>query len=54
MPAYDYACKKCRKRFSVTMTISEHDSGKVRCPKCKSLRVEQQIRAFFAQTSKKS
>ena len=54
MPTYDYACSKCGKRFSKTMTISEHDSAKSRCPKCKSVRVEQRISAFFTQTSKKS
>jgi len=54
MPTYDYACKKCRKKFSLTMTISEHDRKRVRCPKCKSLSVEQQFGSFFAVTAKKS
>ena len=54
MPTYDYRCDKCGKRFSLTMTIAEHDTKRTRCPKCKSVRVMQQFRNFFAQTSKKS
>ncbi len=54
MPFYDYVCKKCNKKFTITMTISEHDQKKVRCPKCKSVSVEQQWGKFSAVTSKKS
>lgn len=54
MPTYDYRCDKCKKRFSLTMTIGEHESRRVRCPKCNSLKVTQQIGGFFCQTSDKS
>ncbi len=54
MPVYPYRCKKCRKRFDVTMTVREHETRKVRCPKCKSTAVTQQVAGFFAQTSSKS
>jgi len=54
MPAYDYRCDKCKKKFTRTMTIAEHENKRVRCPKCNSLRVKQQVGSFFAQTSKKS
>jgi len=54
MPSYEYICKKCHKKFTKVMTISEHDSKRVRCPKCSSVRVEQQYFSFFAVTSKKS
>ncbi len=54
MPTYEYLCKKCRKKFSVFMSVSAHDAKKVRCPKCKSTQVEQQLNSFFAVTSKKS
>ncbi len=54
MPTYDYICNKCRKKFTVVMTISAHDKKRVRCPKCSSVRVEQQYHSFFAVTSKKS
>jgi putative FmdB family regulatory protein len=54
MPEYQYACRKCGKNFRVTMLISEHGKKKVRCPKCDSGHVAQQITAFYAQTQKKS
>lgn len=54
MPVYDYRCLKCRRRFSVTMLMSEHGVKKTRCPKCGSSRIVQQISGFFAKTSKKS
>ncbi len=54
MPTYDYLCRKCRKKFSLIMTISAHDKKKVRCPKCKSTQVEQQLNSFFAVTARKS
>jgi putative FmdB family regulatory protein len=54
MPIYDYRCEKCGKKFTLTLTIREHEAKKTRCPKCKSTRVEQQFGSFFAVTSKKS
>ena len=54
MPSYDYICKACKKSFNMMMTLSEHEKGRIACPKCKSKRVEQQLAAFFAVTSKKS
>jgi putative FmdB family regulatory protein len=54
MPLYEYICKKCQKKFSEVLTIKEHDSKRVRCPKCKSAELDRVIEPFFAQTSKKS
>jgi putative FmdB family regulatory protein len=54
MPVYDYKCSKCGKQFTVTLTISEHDANKARCPKCDSKQVVQQITGFSVKTSKKS
>ena len=54
MPTYDFRCDKCKKRFSIMMTVSEHGSRKIKCPKCKSTRVKQQISSFQTITSKKS
>ncbi len=54
MPTYEYVCRKCSHKFSLLMTMSEHDKKKPRCPKCKSTQVEQQVLSFFAVTSKKS
>lgn len=54
MPTYEYACKDCKKTFTLTMTLGEHEKARVACPKCKSRKVEQRFAAFFAVTSKKS
>ena len=54
MPTYEFKCEKCKKRFSLMMTISEYENKKIRCPKCKSVRVKQQITSFEAITSNKS
>ena len=54
MPIYDFACGKCKKKFSLTMSISEYEKKKFQCPKCKSTEVKQQISSFQTVTSKKS
>ena len=54
MPRYEFLCEKCQKPFEQTMTISEHEKGKVRCPTCKSTRVAPQLSGFMGQTAKKS
>jgi putative FmdB family regulatory protein len=54
MPTYAFRCEKCKKRFELIMTVSEYERKKIRCPKCKSSRVKQQITMFQAMTSKKS
>lgn len=54
MATYEYRCLKCGRKFTKHMLISEHEKARVTCPKCGSRKVEQQIAAFYAQTSKKS
>ena len=54
MPSYEYACKACKKSFTLILTMSEHDKKRIACPKCKSKTVEQQFGSFFTVTSKKS
>jgi putative FmdB family regulatory protein len=54
MPHYEYLCLGCNNKFSKVLTVTEHDKGTIKCPKCKSTNVEQQWAAFFATTSKKS
>jgi len=54
MPTYEYRCLNCNKPFTVAMSISEYEKGKVKCPKCGKRRVKQQITQFMVQTSKKS
>src|SRR5258708_40268940 len=54
MPRYQYLCPACSKKFSIVLTLAEHEKGQVKCPKCGSTKVEQQWAAFYATTSKKS
>lgn len=54
MPHYNYLCTNCKKRFSVVLTLAEHEKGGVKCPKCRSKKVEQEWAASYVVTSKKS
>ena len=54
MPLYEYICKKCQKKFGEVLTIKEHESKKVECPKCKSTDLEKVIEPFFAKTASKT
>jgi putative FmdB family regulatory protein len=54
MPYYEYLCGACKKKFSLALSLAEHEQGKAKCPKCGSSKVEQQWAAFYATTSKKS
>ncbi|HEY3176543.1 MAG TPA: zinc ribbon domain-containing protein [Candidatus Polarisedimenticolia bacterium] len=54
MPIYDFRCEECRKRFSLTLTIAQRSTSRIKCPKCESRKVEQQYSAVYAVTSKKS
>jgi putative FmdB family regulatory protein len=54
MPTYDYRCEKCRKSFSLALTISQHGTKRIICPKCGSRQVKQKVSAFFAVTKRKS
>ena len=54
MPTYEFHCEKCKKDFSVTISISDYDKKKYHCPKCKGKKVKQLISSFQTVTSKKS
>ncbi len=54
MPTYEFLCKKCKKAFTLTISLSEHEKGRFTCPACDSTSVKQQITTFIANTSKKS
>lgn len=43
MPAYDYRCLDCRKRFDIFMTYSEYGTKPVACPHCGSSNVQRRI-----------
>jgi putative FmdB family regulatory protein len=54
MPVYDFQCENCKKKFSLTMAISEYEKKGFQCPKCKGNRVKQKITSFQTKTSRKS
>ena len=54
MPIYEYTCKKCGKDFDLLQSVHEHDPAKIRCPECKSKKVERRWSRVYAVTSKKS
>ena len=55
MPSYDYTCNKCKKEFTVYLTIKDIEGKqKVTCEQCKSTDVVKKLSSFFAKTSKKS
>jgi putative FmdB family regulatory protein len=54
MPVYEYICKDCQKEFSQVLTVKEHDTKKIQCPKCKSEKVEKVIELVTVIGSKKS
>jgi putative FmdB family regulatory protein len=54
MPTYEYKCLDCGKESELNLSMSEHDRGNIKCPVCKSTRMEQLISAISAKTSRKS
>lgn len=54
MPTHEFRCEKCNKPFTLNISVSEYEKKKVKCPKCKSAKVKQQITYFQTKTSKKS
>ena len=54
MPVYEFICRNCRKKFEIVKTVAEYGKGKVKCPKCKSSKVERRWSSIFTVTSKKS
>jgi len=54
MPLYEYICRKCHNKFGEVLTIKEHESKEVHCPKCQSTELDKVIEPFFAKTARKS
>ncbi len=54
MPVYEYHCDKCDREVTLTLTISEHNKGPVKCAKCGSKALRPLLSTFLTQTSKKS
>ena len=54
MPTYDYKCLDCGKESLMVLTLKDHESSKVTCPKCGSTKMQQLYTSFVAHTTKKS
>ena len=54
MPLYEYICNGCKKLFSEVLTIKEHETRKIRCPKCQSRKVEKVVESVNVLTARKS
>ncbi|PYN59336.1 MAG: hypothetical protein DMD92_09465 [Candidatus Rokuibacteriota bacterium] len=54
MPVYEYYCDKCQREVTFTLTISEHDKGRITCPKCGGKALRPLLSTFVSQTSRKS
>jgi putative FmdB family regulatory protein len=54
MPHYVFICQECKKEFEKVMHMDELEKEKPACPNCGSRKVEQEVAAFAAVTSKKS
>jgi len=53
MPGYEYHCDKCQREVTLTLSIREHEKGKVKCPKCGSKTLRPLLSTFVSQTSRK-
>jgi putative FmdB family regulatory protein len=51
MPLYEYVCRKCRTTFGEAVTIKEHETRQVSCPKCKSADLEKVLDPNFVKTT---
>ena len=55
MPTYEFKCNKCKKKFSLQLSISEYEKIKsFACPDCKSKNTKRIFSGFTAVTSKKN
>jgi putative FmdB family regulatory protein len=54
MPTYQYRCQDCGETFEHTEHVAEHETVRLRCPKCNSEKVAHAPAPFVAKTSKKS
>ena len=54
MSVYEYQCDKCDREVTLTLSIREHEKGKIKCPKCGAESLRSLLGAFMSQTSKKA
>jgi putative FmdB family regulatory protein len=54
MPHYEFFYRACKKTFTKTLALADHEEGRVTCPRCGSHKAEQRWSAFSVITSRKS
>ena len=54
MPVYEYVCLDCKKKFSETKPVTDHNPKAVKCPKCNSRKVKRRWSTVNVETSRKS
>jgi putative FmdB family regulatory protein len=50
MPLYDFRCHNCNHKFEDSVSLTELDTKKVKCPKCKHPNTERLISLTSAAT----
>ena len=54
MPIYEFECRKCGKKIVITLSITEYEKKRRKCPKCGSVKLERIITSIEVKTSRKS
>ena len=54
MSHYVFLCADCKKEFTKDLHMADLEKAEITCPACGGKRVNQQVEAFSAVTSKKS
>jgi putative FmdB family regulatory protein len=51
MPLYEFTCRKCGHQFEELVGMSDLEAGKVKCPACRSKRIEKGMSSFATGTA---
>jgi len=54
MSVYEFVCRDCKKKFQETMPIGEFGSRVIRCPRCKSRKLDRIWSSVNVHTARKS
>ncbi len=53
MPNYEFQCQKCRKKYSLYLSVKDREERKYKCPKCGSKKSSARVRRLFRQNFQK-
>ena len=54
MRMYEYYCDRCDREVTLTLSIGEHEKGRIQCPRCGGKSLRPLLSTFVSQTSRKS